>query len=306
MKRNYAVTAVFVAVVLVLIGAMALGFLSGGGSATAQEPPYVLDHFKGYKIKTDTNQPPAANPFVVLQDQFDRRLQKWELKKVGTADMFFNPVEKTVVTASGTEINTPIKDERNHLTRFPIASIADMPAETTRWNVQVQNQFGKMQKLLVGPATYILVPTEKNPVAGQSDNFPDNLDHFKWYPAIRGKPVNIKVTLDDQWGTWEDVMVLTPVAFANPVRKIHLLSSAAAGGDINISEIQHPEAHLVAYKLEGPQSSSDPITAIINNQFVQTQNIAVLEGNLLLVPSAKRAFAPIRTPLRPPNIPPTD
>ena len=33
MKKNYAVTAVLVAVVLVLIGAMALGFLSGGGPA---------------------------------------------------------------------------------------------------------------------------------------------------------------------------------------------------------------------------------------------------------------------------------
>ncbi|MFC1938093.1 hypothetical protein ACFLWH_00305 [Chloroflexota bacterium] len=299
-KRYTAVTALIA--VAVLIGAMALAFPSVIGIAMAQDDPYVLDHFKGYNIKLDSSQPPPENPFVVLQDQFDRRLKTWELKKVGPADMFFNPVAKTVVTAAGETTFTPIPDPRNHLTRFPITSIANMRPETTRWNVFAQNQFHKGQRLLVRPATHILVPTEKDPVIGES-SFPVNLDHFKWYPVIRGKPVNIKVTLEDQWGKWEDVMVLTPVAFANPVRKIHLLSGAATGAaDINIIEIQHPKAHLVAYKIEPLGPSTPPYTAIISNQFVPDQAIVVQEGNILLVPSAKLRYSPIRNP----NLTPAD
>lgn len=294
MKKNYAVTPVLVAIVLVLIGAMALGFLSGVVGPARAQTTYVLDHFKGYE---SDNSQTIANPFVFLQDQFDRRLQKWELKKVGPADMFFNPVIKTVVTADGETHTTPIADPRDHLVGFPISEIlSGMPQETTRWNVFVRNQFGK-QKLLVGPATHILVPTEK-----LSDpnlpGFPDNLDHFKWYPVIKGKPVNIPVTLVDQW--WpvgepgQDAIVLKPVAFANPVRKIHLRPDTSAAGIVfDDVGIQHPEAHIVAYKLELPTSST--YNAIINNQFVN-QNIVVVEGNLLLVPSAKLRYSPIRNP----------
>ena len=67
-------------------------------------------------------------------------------------------------------------------------------------------------------------------------------------------PIELPVTLDDQFVTGEEVLVLEPVFFANPVQKTH--------GDV--TPILNPWGHLVFYRIT---SDFLGVTAFFSNQF---------------------------------------
>jgi hypothetical protein len=100
------------------------------------------------------------------------------------------------------------------------------------------------------------------------------LDHFKCYEA-EGRRVNVRVTLEDQFGVEPRVLVGLPKFFCNPVDK-------------NDEGITNDTAHLTCYEIRG---SDKQLTVSIQNQFGE-QSLRVQEPRLLCVPSEKISVVP--------------
>ena len=100
------------------------------------------------------------------------------------------------------------------------------------------------------------------------------LDHFKCY-AAEGTPVNVQVTLEDQFGHEPQVRVGLPRLFCNPVDK-------------NDAGIINDSAHLTCYRIRGSETQR---TVSIQNQFGE-QSLRVQEPRLLCVPSEKISVVP--------------
>lgn len=212
-------------------------------------PP--LDHFQCYTVA----QGEPANATVTLRDQFGT-----EKANVFDPDTFCNPAAKTHANRV-----TPIGDEDAHLTFYGIETANQEPPQA----VLVGNQFGRDQRLKVGVARYLAVPTQKDPHAA-----PKNLDHFKCYQA-EGQPINASVGLQDQFHMQSAVQILDPQLLCNPVEKEH------AGAT---TPILHPDDHLVCYAIEG--STFDGANVVTHNQFVQG-TLSVGAARMLCVPSSK-------------------
>jgi hypothetical protein len=151
--------------------------------------------------------------------------------------------------------------------------------------VTVDNQFGR-QTIFATKPVLLGVPTQKVSVEGVDTGLglPVDLNHFKCYQA-KGAPLNAAVTLEDQFGT-TDLLVVEPVLFCNPVEK--------TVGTI-ITEIEDPEAHLTCYNLKTQIEFSMNINIQINNQFNHipgaTEPFTVeRDVRVLCVPSHKAAF----------------
>ena len=201
-------------VVPVVLGACAALLLSA--STSHAQLPGPLDHFMCYAIRGVLENAP-----VQLEDQFDPGFVPATVLR---PEFFCNPVEKTRLdTGEVTKIIFP----QNHLKWYRI-STPQVPTHT----VLVANQFGTNQKLRLTQPRWLAVPTQKDDLP-----HPESLDHFKCYPAT-GASVSIPVTLRDQFEEDRNFLVLKPLRFCNPTRKIH--------GDIRV-EIQNPEAHLTCY-----------------------------------------------------------
>jgi hypothetical protein len=234
-----------------------------------------LDHFKCYVPKKPIVVHPTGSS-IQLQDQFDGA--KFEKAKVVQLYRFCNPVQKQ----HGHTV-TPILHKQLHLA---IYSISAHP--TVNHTVLLRNQFGT-QKITVGSPHWLGVPTSKNSHA-QPD--PTLLNHFKCYPVLHSKPVNIIVTLTDQWHTEPKVKVGKPFMFCNPALKVH------AGKKF---PLVNTVAHLVSYQLTAKPFSK---SAYMLNQFNATP-FSVTGADLLCVPSVKLAYAPVPiTPVKPPKGPP--
>jgi hypothetical protein len=113
-------------------------------------------------------------------------------------------------------------------------------------------------------------------VPSKKDGVPSalNLDHFKCYEA-EGNPVNVTVSLEDQFGVEPEVLVAEPELFCNPVDK-------------NGEGIFHPTAHLTCYKIE---DDGEELDVSIKNQFGE-QSLKVEKPELLCVPSEKISVVP--------------
>jgi DNA-binding beta-propeller fold protein YncE len=234
----------------------------------APPKPPSLDHFQCYlPRKTTAHLLGVAS----LQDQFDGK--KFEQVEVTELSRFCNPVRKVF---SGKV--TPIAHDKLHLA---IYSIATKP--TGNHSLLISNQFGQ-QKILVGPPRWLAVPTSKN-----STTPPDTklLSHFKCYPVVKGKSVNVAVDLTDQWSSDKGVRVGLQAIFCNPARKIH------AGKKY---PIVNTAAHLLCYRLG---AKPIPKSAFILNQFGQA-DIAVVGADLLCVPSRILGAPPPPPPPPPP------
>jgi Concanavalin A-like lectin/glucanases superfamily len=100
------------------------------------------------------------------------------------------------------------------------------------------------------------------------------VDHFKCYEA-KGEPVNVTVTLQDQFGVEPQVLVGTPKLFCNPVDK-------------NGEGIANPAAHLTCYEIKGEDKE---LVVSMRNQFGE-QVLKVEKSELLCVPSEKISVVP--------------
>ena len=145
----------------------------------------------------------------------------------------------------------------------------------------VKNQFGR-QTLRAFSPEILAVPTAKN---DQPPPAPDSLDHFQCYRAYGASlTTSFKKTvvkLKDQFHVDPDqVSVLRPVAFCNPVEKTH-------GGVV--FPINHPDDHLVCYAIT-PTTLQLAITA--RNQFGGA-DLLIAGADILCVPSQKLKFSVI-------------
>lgn len=252
--------------------------LVGPAVAAPPSPPPDLDHFRCY---SNTGHP--ASLTVLLEDQFDERLEQVEEVLVVWPIGFCNPVQKTIPGPGGGpgEI-TDILHDTHHLTMFEIR-------ETTRqrhvtWKVTVDNQFGR-QTLFATKPVLLGVPTEKVSVEGETTGLgpPADLNHFKCYLA-KGASLNAAVTLEDQFET-TDLLVVEPVLFCNPVKK-------TVG--TTITDIEDSEAHLTCYnlKLATQIGFSTQINIGTVNQFnhIDVEPFTVVtDERVLCVPSNKVA-----------------
>ena len=247
------------------------------GSANATHPdidPGPLDHFLCY---TD-NKPYSPDDTVGLHDQFDKYKVNgdpiWVKAKALDSRLFCNPANKE---HNGSR--TGIVHAENHLVLYDIRH-----QKIANRAVEVDNQFGNAQRLKVGQAVGLFVPTMT--VYTLSDGSQDfaptaDLDHFKCY-EVKGENVKQKVSLNDQFiPEMTPAGVYAPVMLCNPVAKIHPIDSTT----VNRTDIQNPDDHLVCYRLRMKQSTHH---VTFHNQF-ESRNDTVVEGpNLLCAPSKKR------------------
>ena len=235
-------------------------FLAVPSTKTELPAPPPLDHFKGYTLVEPI---PAEPNDLYLEDQFSafwaEATLAWE---------FCNPVIKW---HEGVPSELFYPD--NHLMLYDILYEEELPS----WDVNVHNQFGE-QFLEVGSPVKLAVPTWKIEPPGHGP--PMDLDHFLLYEVVWGEPIEVPVILDDQFMMGEEVLVLEPAFFANPVQKTH--------GDVT-TPILNPWGHLVFYRIIG---SENIVPIMIDNQFTAGYLSWTWESNYLVVPTEKWSYYP--------------
>lgn len=211
------------------------------------QPTNPPDHYKVY----DVNPVTVFHP-VSLQDQFDSLTTKFST--LVRIDYFANPVNKN---------NEGAGDPNSHLVWYRMSP----PGAPIIRDVTFDNQFGT-QNVRIGAPEYVLLPAEKVEIGSE---FPQFTDHYECYRVIQGTPVNVSVTLWDQFES-DAVQVEEPVWFCNPVDK---------NEEGLISEINH----LVFYKIT-------PQTDVLRTIYVETQfdtlTLDADSSRWLGVPSEKR------------------
>ena len=227
-----------------------------GAPARVEEDGFDLDHFKCYRAQADR----PVEDEVILSDQFGDGFAR-----VFETERFCNPVEKR-----HDNVVTPIQDPDAHLELLRIEAEPVPPV-----TVEVNNQFGREQKLDVGPAIYLAVPTQK--IEPNNHPFPQRLDHFKCY-EVNGEFQPVTVALRDQFGFEPEVKSLDPRLLCNPTKKVH---------NNTTTPIQNPLDHLVCYQLENTEPLFD--FAFIRNQFGE-RFLQLDRADLLCLPSEKRVL----------------
>jgi len=233
-----------------------------------------LDHFHCYWAEDVEGLP--IEEVVELEDQF---ITDWLgeplIAMVGESVHFANPTNKW----HGEEL-APISSWNDHYTFYKLYYEEMLPD----WHVVVSNQFdpGEPQELYVsGYPEYLAVPTQK----GDQDP-PVNLDHFlvyeihpEWVPPYVGADIWL-------WDQFTDYSTkLHEVAyFANPVKK-----TDATG----VTDIMHPDDHLVWYWINGPSYFMIEDLPIDNQFGPQFLDVHPSEGDLLGVPSEKLFYEPL-------------
>lgn len=214
-------------------------------SAFAQE--FTIDHFKVYDVK---DMPVEAE--VRLKGQFDEDFVPARVRRL---THFATPVSKN---------GEGLRDPSAHLTWYSIAE----DAATEPRSVIVENQFGE-GLITIGRPLFLLAPAEKQE---EGSGRPQNLSHFKCYAVQGGVPVDVVVSLKDQFGVEELVKVLQPILFAVPVAKLH---------DERREEIKNEEVHLTVYAVA-------PSDRTATDQFAERRDLRFHPCRWLCVPSKKR------------------
>jgi hypothetical protein len=151
------------------------------------------------------------------------------------------------------------------------------PQPPVNLTVLVSDQFGE-QTLVVFDARYLAAPTQRSP----HQQPPVDLDDFLCH-AASGKQVAVPAFLADQFHQ-EKVKVNSPVLLRNPVKKEH---------NGTITEIRHPDDHLVCYTKTPRQSVT---TRGIRNLF-QSTRITTIASDLLCIPSKTKILGPADEPV---------
>jgi hypothetical protein len=210
-----------------------------------------LDYFQVYDA---ANQ--RVGESVALMGQFDKEPERGRLLFL---DLFANPVSKN---------DEPIYDKNAHFTCYYLYEPAPEPTRV----VIAENQFGT-HELFIGNAVRLLVPAQK---LDRRTVFPRELDHYKVYRVLEGRPVDAGVALRDQFMT-SDAKVTYPYGFAVPVKKEH---------EGRTFPIHNEKAHLILYKMS-PRSFAKPVK--VRDQF-GGRYLYVYRAILLAVPSVKHEW----------------
>ena len=245
------------------------GTLNAGGVI---EAPLPLEHFQCYPVLRAN---PEVEAGVGLFDQFTLSLgtnlsDRFEKVRVLGASWFCNPTRKL---HNGQAFD--VRDVRQHLTFYWIRAERREPQRV----VKIQNQFGE-QSLRLHESLFLAVPTKK-----ADHDAPLDLDHFKCYRATGARVRRPMVGLSDQF-----ILPVTrhrvrkPVAFCNPVEKLHT--------DF-IVPIRNEESHLTCYSMTAANTFVGRTE--ISNQF-GSQGLLVGTPRVLCVPTRKQGFEVIPLP----------
>ena len=238
-------------------------------TVTANFEPVPPDHIKFYHVFEGT-EPDIG--LVSLTDQFVEDLVVW----VGEVLLFGDSVEKEHATGV-----TPIADENLHYTYYKLY-YEGMEEGKVRRSVEVSNQFLTKEEMIVWGPVALAVPTQKL-VPGDHEK-PVCANHFLVYAVDEAEweefdPVD-GVNLKDQFiPDGEDVTVVKPVLFANPVEKTIVDTSEVTG-------IEDDTEHWVLFDIWDAQAESIQEQVQINNQFGDA-TLDLTTRALLAVPSQK-------------------
>jgi hypothetical protein len=232
-------------------GAIALALtISLVATAAFAQPLPVENHYKVYN-----NPPiPIVKP-VGLRDQFGT----FNVDQL-SFERFATPATK--IHSDGTVY--PMVNPDIHMDWWRI--FYPQPVRT----VLGTDQFGQAPWTL-GDARYLLVPSLKNVPPPQTV---PPWNHYVCYDALSGPLINKPVTLIDQFGNVQ-VVVLQAKYFCNPVEKF---------ADGQIYPILDPNAHLACYQVDNPSPDVKPITTIDQFGYWQTQ---INHNDCLCVPALK-------------------
>lgn len=228
-----------------------------------------LDHFKCYFIPQPATIFPIQQISISLEDQFDTARNVVESVSDVRLTRFCTPVQKTEHRRT-----TQTIDDSHHLSFYQITPQPVVPRE-----VVVSNQFGH-QRLALGDAQVLAVPTGKSAAGQEPPAPPANLDHFKCY-AASGRQINSSVSLQDALQTAE-VRVLDPIAFCNPVIK-------TVGGISTL--IRNPESHLACYTITPGVFTG---SVAIQNQFGTIFALNLSTADILCAPTLKLKWSETR------------
>jgi uncharacterized repeat protein (TIGR02543 family) len=233
--------------------------------------PIPADHYKFYAV--DWEEPVYIGEEVELEDQFGKFTAT-----VKEAILFGNPVEKEHGTAV-----SPIFNDNRHYTVYWLDIGEEAPVLRS---VEVKNQFQENVELTVEGPMALAVPTKK-----EGHEMVECLNHYLLYEVseadwLEFTPVE-GVNLKDQFiPDGEDVTVIRPYLFANPVKK------TIVGGTV-VSEIEDDDLHWVLYDIYDMEAPSIEKRGLqIDNQFGNDQVLDLTYRDVLAVPSQK-------------NVPPT-
>ena len=246
----------------------ALFFMRGSVGASHPDIESRLDHFLCY---TDLKPISPEHGMVGLDDQFDAEPVK---AQVLDSRLFCNPANKE--HGHG---HTSIIHAENHLVLYDLRH----PKVPNR-AVEVDNQFGKGQRLKVGQAVGLFVPTMTvytldDGTLGFAPTA--ELDHFKCYD-VKGENVKQKVSVSDEFvPEMSAAGVYAPDMLCNPVVKIHPIDSTT----VTRTDILNSDDHLVCYRLRMKQSTHK---IMFHNQFESRDETVVDGPKLLCAPSIKR------------------
>ncbi|MEO1086927.1 MAG: VCBS repeat-containing protein, partial [Acidobacteriota bacterium] len=245
----------------VMAAPVAVGVVEGPSLGVGAPPlpdivDFKLDHFKCY--------PAEPNQSVLDQVELTDQFNSGDAAVLRTR-RFCNAVAKL-----HNEKWTPIMDEDAHLEMIEIEAGGKTPEQ-----VEVTNQFGPGQKLEIGRAAFLAVPTKK--IRPGDHPFPEGLDHFKCY-EVDGVSEDVIVGLRDQFGFERELLAVNPTLLCNPTQKLH-------GGQE--TPIVNPLDHLVCYDL----FNTRPLipSAFIGNQFGERE-LRLDKADKLCLPSKKRVI----------------
>jgi hypothetical protein len=193
------------------------------GAAYGQTPLPVENHYKVYNISPSYS---LVKPLTLI-DQFGVVTVDYLF-----LDRFANPTDKYLPDTGQTY---PIVDPLAHQKWWHL----DIPQPVRE--VIAIDQFG-YGPIKVGNAVYLLTPTLKNP---QPPIGPlPTRNHYLCYQVLGSLPLYKRVVLVDQFGISNDVMVMEPKYFCNPVEK---------HADGLVYPIIDYRAHLQCYRVTNPQ-----------------------------------------------------
>lgn len=238
---------------------------AGAALVQAQPDPTQLpeNHYLTYILaEPDTVQFPIP---VELRDQFGMLNTSYVVR-----EKLANPTDK-----NGEGYYDPLR----HQTWW---SLKDASPDGSVHQILVTHQFGQFNWSVYNPR-YLVLPANKSddPLNPPPPTPPPPGNHYLCYDAV-GPPLDIGVTLVDQFGTWQPALV-QPIVFCNPVEK------TIAG---NIYPIVDPDVHLACYELL--PAGFAPYTIWMQDQFIPNPPFpnVTLDQCWFCLPSLKEVALP--------------
>jgi hypothetical protein len=210
--------------------------------------PSNIDHYLCYSARLAQGQPRFQSQSHQLEDQFDGAPRPFDLKSIVS---ICNPAVK-----NGSALPDPNTHQEAYRIRAPMGS-----PRFVKSNHETVDQFA-LRHLTVTAPDSLLVPSNKVPGnLGAPPYSATDVDHYKCYkakPALgepRFAPPSPPSVTDQFFTGGQAVEVKRVTKLCNPVSR-------------DSSVVNHPESHLVCYKVKLPQGTPRfiPQTVSTNNQ----------------------------------------